>query len=316
MVLLTIYFVNDPFKTVYHYKSYFPENGIQYVILNNDYTAVETFLGNYKRQKYDSYIFGNSRGLLFHIDKWQNHVQGTCFQFSASNESLFGIERKIALIDERGLKIKNALLVIDHELYNRVDESSKFPKHPLLSGKSEIDFKINSLKGFFDKDFLLQYMPFLFTHNVKKTFFTNVLNTERSEYNYITNDMTFPDLDPSIDADTASYYGERRKIFETKAKLPEFYDKTLKDKNKELFKNIKKIFDKNGTKYKIIISPLYYSSRTNPEDYATLCDIFGKDNIFDFSGINEITIDKYNYYENSHFRPRIANKIMDSIYKK
>ena len=41
----------------------------------------------------------------------------------------------------------------------------------------------------------------------------------------------------------------------------------------------------------------------------------GKQNVFDFSGINFITNDYHNYYENSHYRPHVADYIMKEIYK-
>lgn len=34
-----------------------------------------------------------------------------------------------------------------------------------------------------------------------------------------------------------------------------------------------------------------------------LKDIFGYENVFDFSGINEYTNDIHNYYERGHYRP-------------
>ncbi len=45
-----------------------------------------------------------------------------------------------------------------------------------------------------------------------------------------------------------------------------------------------------------------------------LRSMFDKNKIFDFSGINDITTSKYNYFEREHYRPFIAYRIMDSIY--
>jgi hypothetical protein len=44
--------------------------------------------------------------------------------------------------------------------------------------------------------------------------------------------------------------------------------------------------------------------------------IFGKENVYDFSGINEFTEDYHNYYEAGHYRPLLGNKLLERIYKR
>ena len=70
----------------------------------------------------------------------------------------------------------------------------------------------------------------------------------------------------------------------------------------------------NKTNYRIIISPLYNQIKLNNQDLDYLKQLFGKDNVFDFSGINKFTKDYNNYYESSHYRPHIAREIMQLIY--
>jgi len=41
----------------------------------------------------------------------------------------------------------------------------------------------------------------------------------------------------------------------------------------------------------------------------------GKKNVYDFSGKNKLTTPIGNYYETSHYRPHVANKIMELIYR-
>ncbi len=72
---------------------------------------------------------------------------------------------------------------------------------------------------------------------------------------------------------------------------------------------------KNGnTDYRIVISPLYNQIALNPQDLESLKEIFGEDKVFDFSGVNEYTNDVSNYYETSHYRPKLCNKILKQIY--
>ncbi len=81
-----------------------------------------------------------------------------------------------------------------------------------------------------------------------------------------------------------------------------------------LLRNMKKIFDQQHTQYRIVISPLYDQVKLSSRDVTVLQNIFGSENVFDFSGINTITADMHNYYEGSHYRPHVARQIMDSIY--
>jgi hypothetical protein len=75
------------------------------------------------------------------------------------------------------------------------------------------------------------------------------------------------------------------------------------------------IFKKNKTNYKLVINPLYDQVKLNQQDLDILIKLFGKENVHDFSGINFITNDYHNYYENPHYRPHIADYIMGEIYK-
>jgi hypothetical protein len=42
--------------------------------------------------------------------------------------------------------------------------------------------------------------------------------------------------------------------------------------------------------------------------------LFGE-NLYDFSGKNAFTEDKYNFYESSHYRKKVGDGIMAIIYK-
>lgn len=49
-------------------------------------------------------------------------------------------------------------------------------------------------------------------------------------------------------------------------------------------------------------------------DTRQICEIFGKDHVFNISGVNGFTESMYNYYEPQHYRPHIANALMDAAY--
>jgi hypothetical protein len=82
----------------------------------------------------------------------------------------------------------------------------------------------------------------------------------------------------------------------------------------ELLKEIDQICRKHNTSVKIIISPDYNQISINPADVEILKDIFGYENVFDFSGINEYTNDIHNYYERGHYRPILGARLLQKVY--
>ena len=40
----------------------------------------------------------------------------------------------------------------------------------------------------------------------------------------------------------------------------------------------------------------------------------GEENVFDFSGVNEFTNEMTNYYETSHYRPKVCKELLRIIY--
>jgi hypothetical protein len=78
---------------------------------------------------------------------------------------------------------------------------------------------------------------------------------------------------------------------------------------------ISEIFKKQKTNYRIVLYPLYNQFKLNPDDLVKLYEIFGKENVFDYSGINRITNDIHYYYESEHCRPSAGSLILSEIYK-
>jgi len=59
-------------------------------------------------------------------------------------------------------------------------------------------------------------------------------------------------------------------------------DPQISSKQMTMLRNIKAIFDKHHTNYKIIISPLYDQIALNSRDNSILQNIFGQNTIFNF----------------------------------
>ena len=79
---------------------------------------------------------------------------------------------------------------------------------------------------------------------------------------------------------------------------------------------IMEVLRRHGTSIRVLISPDYNQKKLHPDDREILQGIFGKENVYDFSGINEFTEDYHNYYEAGHYRPLLGNKLLERIYKR
>jgi len=81
-----------------------------------------------------------------------------------------------------------------------------------------------------------------------------------------------------------------------------------------MLKEIKSLFDKHHTRYKIIISPIYWQIPFNTNSLMLLKQVFGDTNIYNYSGANSITESRYNYYETSHYKISTGQRILKEIY--
>jgi hypothetical protein len=259
--------------------------------------------------------------MFYQIDTWKNYIgadRDKCYHFDASAESIFGIAKKLQFLAAQKVKVRNALFVIDNGALNKADNSAGhiFVKAPCISGESTIAFQVDFLKDFFDYDFLRALMDFKITGKIKDYMTKDFLLDDRPFfYDYVTNEVQLSSYNALIQKDTAAYYGSRRGIFYARdTTVQKISAPVIKKEQLKLLHEIKEALNANQTSYKIVISPLYDQKKLNPADLQILQQLFGSNNVFDFSGINSFTNSRYNYYETSHYRPPIADSIMKIVY--
>jgi hypothetical protein len=319
LILISVYIFTDPFKVIYHYDSYYQSGKPVYVSLNRDYVSVETFRNNYPQYRYDSYILGNSRSLAYRVSDWQTHINShSCYHFDASNEGLFGVEKKLDYLQRMRAPIKNVLILLDNDLLKQTNnsEGTLYIKHPLLSGENTLAFHFEFLKTYFNPDFLKAYVDFLLSHKVKEYMKQDkILDDRPVTYNIANNELRMDSYEKIINSNAQEYYKPLLNSFYKRDSVEHQSPVVIKEAQVQLLQKMKFILDKEQTDYRIIINPLYDQMKFNSEDLQKLQEIFGAKHVFDFSGKNAITDNMYNYYEVYHYRPCAANVIMDSIYK-
>jgi hypothetical protein len=165
--------------------------------------------------------------------------------------------------------------------------------------------------------FLFAFFDFQLTGKVKPYMKkSNLLDDRPRSYEIITNEIRYEYYEELIQKNKY-YTPERLSVFYERDTLTQDYSKQcIFESQKAIFNNIQNIIKKHNSRVKIIISPLYDQKKIYDQDVAYLRDIFGNDNVFDFSGINKFTDDYKNYYENSHYRPHVARELLGIAYKK
>lgn len=112
-----------------------------------------------------------------------------------------------------------------------------------------------------------------------------------------------------------TYYTKERMLrFRCRQHPDSTYAPVLAGENIRMLESIVRVFRRCHTRCKVVVSPLFNQIKFNPADLQALRDVFGKDNVYDFSGMSDITPDYSDYYEDSHFRPAVARRLMDSVY--
>lgn len=317
-IIPAVYIALDPFKVIKHYNSYINSDTHNYVGLNKDFISTQTFLNYNPTHNYNSFIFGSSRSMCYRISEWQKYIgPESCFHFDASAESIFGISKKVEMLHKQHVKIKNALIILDYSVLANAKNSTGhlYIKHPLLTGGvSIIPFEMEFFKAFIDYQWLTCYFDYKLNHQVNR--FYKILDDQIVNYTPEINEVKWLYQDSIIAADSNNYYNVAHKgvFYDRDTTKPKISKPILKEEHKELMENMAKIFAEDGTNYKIIISPVYDQYKFDPRDMAIIQSVFGAKNVYDFSGVNDITNNKYNYYEASHYRPFIASRIMQYAY--
>lgn len=315
VVILIVSYV-DFFKIWGFQDDYYQQNKVE---LNREMVCTKTYNHHRKIENFNSFIFGNSRSQAYKCGKWSTYLDkdSKAFIFDGSGEGIWGISKKAEYLDELGDTIRNALLVLDRTLLKttKMNEGHIAIPMPVVSKSSYSKYYLTFLEASLDPKFIISYIDYSIFRKYRKYMKLFIVRDEiKPKFNPINCDYS-PGYDEVIRVDSIGYY---KKLINN----GEFYDRPVEKKWKceitdleiEQLKSIKNIFSKHNTKYTIIISPAYDQIPLEDEQLELLNKIFGKENIFNFSGKNKYTENISNHYESWHYKPIVANDIMRIIY--
>lgn len=321
-MITATYILLDPFKVIWHYDNYQPEKeGEGMVPLSQDYVSSTNFDNHYDEYHYDSYIFGNSRSRCWEVDEWKKYIgdSASCYHFDAHGERLIAMKKKIEYVGEKSREMKNVLIILDTQLLSAITYNTAghifmiTPK--LVNYENFIDFHISHFKSFFHPKFLYAYLNYKVTKKVKPTLFNGDFISVAEHYDPITNENLRTVKEKEIKNGT--YYTNRIMERFRNGQFPDSVSPVvIKSQQKEMLSDIHEVLKKRQSNYKIVINPMYDQIKINPRDVQVLDSIFGDQNVYDFSGVNQYTKDYRDYYETAHYRIHIAKQLLKEVYKK
>ncbi len=314
-VLMLLYFICDPFYILRNHGDYSENYGKSF---NRDRISTQVFLNNEETAQYRSFIFGNSKTSSFQTKEWGKYIgDSLAFHFDASNEFVSGIKDKIVFLDKRNTKIENALVVLDAGSFQYpIDTTGTiFIKDPRVSPSvSNFQFHLTFIKSFFKDAYFVRYFDFKIFKSFRN-YMLGMLENRNIKYLPKRNDFIFDSYEKELAKGEDNYYNvlhpdafyERDSISKPKISVIKAYQI-------EFLKEMKVVFDKQKTNYKIVLDPSYSQIEWSDEDLTKINAVFGKERVFNFAGKNDLTNDKRNFYEIYHYRPFIGAKMLNKIY--
>jgi hypothetical protein len=304
----------DPFKIFFSYNDYYTNNPIYG---NREDICLK--LLEKTPNKISNFIIGNSRSQAYNTEYWCgliNQPHNTAFHYDGSAFGLYRLKNCIKYL-AHNYKINNVLLIVDIDFFDETTNDSRhlFIQPPKVSKESKFVYYSTFIKASLDLKFIGFNIIYKLTGNYYD-FMDNCVSKSKHSilFNNTTGDVWSP-YDKDIKFDSIKYYEKliSKGIFHERKNVTKSSVLIGKEQVK-LLNEIKNVIDKQNINLKIVISPLYNQIKFNESDMQFLTKLFGNKNVYDFSGKNNLTENISNYYESSHYKPCVANLIMDSVY--
>jgi hypothetical protein len=297
-LLNTVNYVIDPFN-IFHTKTL----KHQYQ-MNERFIKIEYLEENNK--KFNGYMFGSSRIGVTPPKVIEKYIPNSKFyNFTISSANLYDYLTHLEYFIKQKYPINTLYLQLDIDKmgqYGRLSSDYLRKLHPYTLNKSLTLYYMDYLNGFF---------PF----NIKGKILENINHTNRTDYFLDTGIWTQPDNELAIKTDFKKY---EKGVEEFNKKTRRTFKYRISEKSMRALKNIKLLCIKNNIKLFLFTTPHNKNMMDGfiVDDYLRyLKEISNITDFYDFSGYNTITMNNYNYYESSHYRPLVGGLIAGKIFK-
>lgn len=314
--LVAVYVADDPMRVLRWHPDMLPHGFLP----NKANITVKNYSHFLDSLHYDSFIIGSSVTINHDLDQWTSYLPegASAFHFDFSAIAPHQIELILNHLNLRS-HLANALIILDtsalgrNTYYSESDINYMTPAaiQPGILAKTKYHFKI---------------FKFWWRYSVLSNYFAHSLGQETiglrhelwdDEIDYIhppTNTFRMQRLSARLDSLAMDYDRNPTPIrfsAATDSLLPPLIDSSTE----ATLMSIRKILDNAGTNYRIVIAPSRRNFILNPEDDIEMHNIFGE-NFLNLSSIHaeQLSPNPYQWEDSIHYRPAIANILMDIIY--
>lgn len=307
---MALYVYDDPFMVLRKHDLYDSD-----VMLNEQHVGWQIYKNHNDSVHFNSFILGNSCTMAFRCGEWEKYLApgDRAIRLFGNGETLKAISLKLHALEKEGAEIKNVLLILDRTSLSRFSLLNGYCNvlPAAISGDSPFVVQMEFMQTFAMPDFLFPYLKYRITGRVEpKMKRMNPYGRIRDSRN---ND-SFNPREKMIEQEGEAYWENRKNEFPERDGIAVVEEPVLFHQQRVLLEEIRTVLRRHDTSVRIIISPDYNQKELHPDDRKILQSIFGKENVYDFSGINEFTEDYHNYYESGHYRPLLGNKLLERVY--
>lgn len=308
--VIVLYLHDDPFMVEHRYAVYDSD-----VTLNEHHVGWSIYCNRRDSLPFNSFILGNSCTMAFPCDEWEKYLErdARAVRLFGNGEGLNAILLKLQALERDKAEIRNVLMILDHTSLAKTRQSSG-SGHILpaeISGCSSVGVQLEFLQAFVMPDFLFPYLRYKVTGTILPSI--KHLNPYGRVRNSANNDAINP-RERMIEREGEGYWTNRQQEFPVRDGNAVVSDRAVFQSQFALLHDMADILNRNHSRVRILISPDYNQKVLHPKDKEILCKLFGEENVFDFTGINEYTSDYHYYYEQGHYRPLLGKKLMERIY--
>lgn len=309
LAVLGLYFCKDPFMVLHEYDRYDRSD----VYLNENMVAWKMFKREQAYGKpFNAFVMGNSCTQAFLCSDWVKYLGpgAKAMRFFDNAETVGGVCSKLEAMDSHGADIRDVLLVLDWDSFRSalpMDGAMHLLPPDAASG-DVFGYHLAYIQRFVNPSILVPYIRHLADSSYCSAGVVHNYGAIRDNSN---NDPLNP-LDRVIEKEGKAYWDRRVPswgVYE-ESFAPAYVRKDVR----ACLERIRSIFAAHGTSYRILLGPDFRRVRINPSDLAALVEIFGEDNVFDFSDGEGISSDPTNYYNAGHYRPQVGRVLMERVY--
>lgn len=263
-----------------------------------------------------SFILGNSCTMAFKTGDWEKHLKSDdhAVRFFDNEESLGGICQKLQVLDSIGAPINNVLIIVDINTLRKVYplQDTKHLYSAEVAGISYLKFQLKFLQEFLYPSFMIPYIDYLIRGKYTPQM-NGIIHLGPPIREPYTNNFINP-REAEIEQKGELYWTCHQKEFKPRPEAGKEEEVIVSAGQIRLLRTIRSICDKHRADLKFILSPYYYQKKMNSKDIEMMKNILGKSAVWDFTGINEYTMDIHNYYEPEHYRPVLGVRLLEKVY--